>query len=198
MLRSPSLLGDKQFLQVSRSKALSRDGTTVMPLHWSEPIIDAIGEFSSGGSCCGRYSSSIPVPLDTADHFRTALLGPGTNTAWYVACGTPFSSQAESCYQTLGSVLGRRWVLGVCGSTRSSSLRESFVLLSVPLRRSHLAMVPESSGSFGSSSNAQLGMLGSTLVEGISREATPHGLYVCLRFTLTASGLGWHVLRQRD
>ena len=27
------------------------------------------------------------------------------NAAWYVACGTPFLRQAESCYQTLGSVL---------------------------------------------------------------------------------------------
>ena len=31
------------------------------------PIIDAIGEYSCGGSSCGRYNSSIPVPLDTAD-----------------------------------------------------------------------------------------------------------------------------------
>ena len=61
---------------------------------------------------------------------RARLLGPGTNTAWYEACGTPFSSQAESCYQALGSVLWRRWVLGVCGSTQCPSLRESFVLLS--------------------------------------------------------------------
>ena len=38
--------------------------------------------------------------------FYTALSGPGTKiTAWYVACGTPFLRQAESCYQTLGSVL---------------------------------------------------------------------------------------------
>ena len=27
------------------------------------------------------------------------------NAAWYVACGTPFLRHAESCYQTLGSVL---------------------------------------------------------------------------------------------
>ena len=45
-------------------------------------------------------------------------------------------------------------------------------------------MVPESPGSFGSSSNAHLGMLGSILAEGLSREASPHGLYVCLEIHL--------------
>ena len=91
MLRSPSLLGDRQFLQVSRSKALFlREGTTVITRSGilrslveqqvehnfdanlcrctgQRPIIDAIGEYSSGGSSCGRYNSSILVPLDTAD-----------------------------------------------------------------------------------------------------------------------------------
>ena len=51
---------------------------------------------------------------------QAALSGPGTNTAWYVACGTPFLSQAESCYQTLGSVL--RMSFCSCGG-RSPRLR---------------------------------------------------------------------------
>ena len=135
-------------------------------------------------SVCWSRQKCLPT-----SHILSGVVGQGTYTAWYVACGTPFSSQAECCYQTLGSFLGRRGVLGVCKSTRCSSLRESFVLLSVPLRRSHLAMVPESSGSFGSSSNAHLGMLGSILVEGISGEATPHGLYVYLEIHLDGAWL---------
>ena len=59
-------------------------------------------------------------------------------------------------------------------------------------------MVPESPGSFGSSSNAHLGMLGSILAEGLSREPLLTGCMFVWGFTLTASGLGCHDVQHRD
>ena len=90
MLWSPSLLGDTVSTGVKVEGPFLREGTTVITRSGilrslveqqveqnfdgnlcrftdQRPIIDAIGEYSSGGSSCGRYNSSILVPLDTAD-----------------------------------------------------------------------------------------------------------------------------------
>ena len=50
-------------------------------------------------------SDSTHFAVSTSHILRGVVRTGNKNAAWYVACGTPFLRQAESCYQTLGSVI---------------------------------------------------------------------------------------------